>query len=125
MKLGLIQDYRGLHAKTRDDGLISNIPRVSLRKLPREGVSSESNRWIRNRHLRLDMRPRVRARGWASADRRDRECQRQRGRERADRAGPAPEGKWTATGVRGDPNHSITIGRGRIRPRRMSGCGWR
>jgi hypothetical protein len=55
VKLGLIlciikspglslQDYRGLHAKTRDDGLISSKPRVSLRKLPREGVSGESNR---------------------------------------------------------------------------------
>ena len=43
--LGLnLQDYRGLRAKTRDGGLISNKPRVSLRKLPREGVSGESNR---------------------------------------------------------------------------------
>jgi hypothetical protein len=55
MKLGLIlgifkslglnlQDYMGLCTKTRDGGLISNKPRVSLRKLPREGVSGESNR---------------------------------------------------------------------------------
>jgi hypothetical protein len=41
-----MQEYRGLHAKTRDGGLISNKPRVSLIKLPREGVSSEANRQI-------------------------------------------------------------------------------
>jgi hypothetical protein len=57
MKLGLLlwifkspglnlQDYRGLRAKTKDDGLISSKPRVSLRKLPSEGVSGESNRQI-------------------------------------------------------------------------------
>jgi hypothetical protein len=34
-----------------------------------------------------------------------------RGRECADRAGPALEGKQTATGVRGGPNRSIKIGR--------------
>jgi hypothetical protein len=39
-----LQEYRGLRTKTRDGGLISNKPRVSLIKLPREGVSSESNR---------------------------------------------------------------------------------
>jgi hypothetical protein len=39
-----MQDYRGLRTKTRDGGLFSNKPRVSLRKLPREGVSGESNR---------------------------------------------------------------------------------
>jgi hypothetical protein len=55
MKLGLIlsifkspgfnlQDYRGLHAKTRDNRLILNKPRVSLVKLPCEGVSGDSNR---------------------------------------------------------------------------------
>jgi hypothetical protein len=54
MKLGLIlgifespglnlQDYRGLRAKTRDGGFISNKPRVSYTKQPREGVSGESN----------------------------------------------------------------------------------
>jgi hypothetical protein len=32
--------------KTRDGGLISNKPRVSLTKQPREGVSGESNRQI-------------------------------------------------------------------------------
>jgi hypothetical protein len=91
MELGLIlgifespginlQDYGGLRAKTRDSGMISSKLRVSLRKLPHEGVSGESNRWIRNRRPRLDLRPRARARGRASADRRDRECQRQRGR---------------------------------------------
>jgi hypothetical protein len=36
--------YRGLRAKTRDDGLILNKPRVSLIKLSREGVSGDSNR---------------------------------------------------------------------------------
>jgi hypothetical protein len=41
-----LQDYRGLRVKTRDGGLISNKPRFSLRKLPREGVSGESNRQI-------------------------------------------------------------------------------
>jgi hypothetical protein len=64
-----------------------------------------------------------------------------RGGERTDRAGPTPEGKRTATGVRGGPSHSIKIGRregseagpkgfepfdqdqtGEIRPERMSGC---
>jgi hypothetical protein len=49
MKIGLIllifkspgfnlQGYRGLRAKTRDDGLILNKSRVSL--IPREGVSA-------------------------------------------------------------------------------------
>jgi hypothetical protein len=33
-----------------------------------------------------------------------------RGGDRTDRAGPAPEGKRTATGVRGGPNSSIKIG---------------
>jgi hypothetical protein len=72
------------------------------------------------------------------------------GREHADRAGPAAEGKRTTTGVRGGPSRSIKIGRGgvrggprgvrggpkgsepfdqdwtgRIRSGRMSGCGWR
>jgi hypothetical protein len=41
-----LQDYRGLHVKTKDGGLISSKPRVSLRKLPREGVSGECNRQI-------------------------------------------------------------------------------
>jgi hypothetical protein len=41
-----LQDYRGLRVKTRDGGFISNKPRVSLRKLPLEGVSGESNRQI-------------------------------------------------------------------------------
>jgi hypothetical protein len=41
-----MQDYRGLRAKTRDDGLIPNNPRVSLIKQPHEGVSGESNRQI-------------------------------------------------------------------------------
>jgi hypothetical protein len=55
MKLGLImrifkslgfnlQEYWGLRAKTRDIGLILNKPRVFLIKLPREGVSGDSNR---------------------------------------------------------------------------------
>jgi hypothetical protein len=35
-----------------------------------------------------------------------------RGGERTDRAGPAPEGKRTATGVRGGLSHSIKIGQG-------------
>ena len=57
MKIGLIlqlfkslgfnlQDYRGLRTKTKDDRLISNKPRVSLTKLPCEGVSGESNHQI-------------------------------------------------------------------------------
>jgi hypothetical protein len=45
--LGLnLQEYRGLREKTRDSGLILNKPRVSLIKLPREGVSGKSNRQI-------------------------------------------------------------------------------
>jgi hypothetical protein len=39
-----MQDYRGLHAKTRDEELIPNNSRVSLTKLPREGVSGLLNR---------------------------------------------------------------------------------
>jgi hypothetical protein len=39
-----MQEYRGLRVKTRDGRLISSKPRVSLIKLPCEGVSSESNR---------------------------------------------------------------------------------
>jgi uncharacterized C2H2 Zn-finger protein len=39
-----MQEYRGLRVKTRDGELILNKPRVSLIKLPREGVSGESNR---------------------------------------------------------------------------------
>jgi hypothetical protein len=35
-----------------------------------------------------------------------------RGGERTDRAGPVPEGKRMATGVRGGPSRSIKIGRG-------------
>jgi hypothetical protein len=38
-----------------------------------------------------------------------------RGGERADRAGPAPEEKRTAIGVRGGPSRSIKIGRGGVR----------
>jgi hypothetical protein len=38
-----------------------------------------------------------------------------RGGERADRAGLAPEGKQTATGVRGGPSRSIKIGREGVR----------
>jgi hypothetical protein len=34
---------RVMRAKTRDDGLILNKQRVSLIKLPREGVSGDSN----------------------------------------------------------------------------------
>jgi hypothetical protein len=67
-------------------------------------------------------------------------------REHIDRAGPAPGGKRTATGVRvvrsrsggerskgvrggfeGGPrglNRSIKIKWGKVRPGRMSGCGW-
>jgi hypothetical protein len=39
-----LQEYRGLRAKTRDGRLILNKPMVSLIKLPREGVSGDSNR---------------------------------------------------------------------------------
>jgi hypothetical protein len=39
-----MQDYRGLRAKTRDAGLIPHKPRVSLTKLPHEGVSGPLNR---------------------------------------------------------------------------------
>jgi hypothetical protein len=38
-----------------------------------------------------------------------------RGGECADRAGPAPEGKRTTTGVRGGPSRSIKIGQGGVR----------
>jgi hypothetical protein len=93
-----------------DGEFISNKPRVSLRKLLDEGVSGESNRRIRNRRPRLDLWPRARAGGRAltggTGSVSDREG------ERADRAGPAPEGKQTAAGVRGGPSRSIKIGRG-------------
>jgi hypothetical protein len=36
-----------------------------------------------------------------------------RGGERIDRAGPAPDGKRTAIGVRGGPSRSIKIRRGK------------
>jgi hypothetical protein len=123
--------------KTRDGGLISNKPRVSLRKLPREGISGESNRRIRNRQARLDLRPRAREGGRALTG--GTGSVSDRGGERADRAGLATEGKRTAAGVRGDASRSIKIGRGdprgsepfdpdrtgEIRPGRMSGCGRR
>jgi hypothetical protein len=81
-----------------DDGLISYKSRVSLRKLPREGVSGESNCRIRNRRPRLDMRPRARAGGRALTG--GTGSVSDKGGERTDRAGPAPEGKRTAAGVR-------------------------
>jgi hypothetical protein len=127
MELGLIlgifespglnlQDYRGLRAKTRDGGLISSKPRVSLRKLPCEGVSGESNCWIKNRRPRLDMRPRARGGGGGGrALTGGTGSVSDRGGECADRAGPAPEGKRTATRVRGGPSRSIKIGRGGVR----------
>jgi hypothetical protein len=40
-----LQDFRGLRAKTRDSELIPNKPRVSLTKLPREGVSGFLGHW--------------------------------------------------------------------------------
>jgi hypothetical protein len=83
-----LQDYRGLRAKTRDDGLILNKPRVSSIKLQCEGVSGDSNRYIRNRWPRLDLRPRARACGRASADKRARGVSDRGGR--TDRSGPAP-----------------------------------
>jgi hypothetical protein len=50
-----------------------------------------------------------------------------RGEERADRAGPAPEGKRTAAGVRRGPRGSESFDQDwtrEIRPGRMSGCEW-
>jgi hypothetical protein len=52
-------------------------------------VSGESNRQIENQRLRLDLRPRTRARGRASTDRRARGVS-DRGGGCTDRAGPAP-----------------------------------
>jgi hypothetical protein len=41
-----MQEYRGLHTKTRDDMFISNKLRVSYAKQPREGVSGSLNHQI-------------------------------------------------------------------------------
>jgi hypothetical protein len=41
-----LQEYRGLHAKQRDGGLIFGNPRVSLATLPREGVRGYTDRLI-------------------------------------------------------------------------------
>jgi hypothetical protein len=111
MKLGLIlwifkspgfnmQEYRGLRTKSRDGGLILNKPRVSLIKLPREGVPGDSNCYISNRWPRLDLRPRARAAGGrvltggpgSVSD---------RGGGRNDRAGPAPGDTGTDRRARG------------------------
>jgi hypothetical protein len=44
-----------LHAKTRDDRLIPNKPRVSYAKLQREGVSSTLDRAFPSGRPRLDL----------------------------------------------------------------------
>jgi hypothetical protein len=44
----------GMRAKTRDDGLFSGKPRVSLAKLPCEGVSGLPSRQIHDQRPRLD-----------------------------------------------------------------------
>jgi hypothetical protein len=138
MKLGLIlwifkstgfilQDYRGLRAKTRDDGLILNKPRVPLIKLPCEGVSGDSNCWIRNRRSRLDLWPRARVHERASADRRARGCQRTRGRAHWP-IGPSARGHghWQVReAVSHDLGRAIKIGRGRSDRGRVNSCGRR
>jgi hypothetical protein len=63
---------------------------------------------MRNRRSRLDLRPRARAHGRASTDKQARGVS-GRGGGRTNRAGPAPEGKQMATGVRGGPSRSIKI----------------
>jgi hypothetical protein len=73
-----MQDYRGLRVKTRDGGLTSNKPRGFLSKIAmRRGIGLPQPL---DQKPMAEIRSRGRARGRASADRRDRECQRQRGR---------------------------------------------
>jgi hypothetical protein len=90
MKIGLIlwlfkslgfnlQDFRGMHAKTRDDGLIPNKLRVSLTKLSGERVSDFLCHQIWDQRLRTD--PRASARTRARPD--------QRARAVSDRGGEA------------------------------------
>jgi hypothetical protein len=50
-----LQNFRGLRAKTRDDGLIPNKPRVSYAKLPCEGVLGTLDRTIPSGRPRLDL----------------------------------------------------------------------
>jgi hypothetical protein len=77
-----------MRTKTRDDRLIPTNPRVSLTKLPREGVRDPLNRYIKNQRPRLDLRARARA-GERGADKRASGVS-DRGEGRADRSDPAP-----------------------------------
>jgi hypothetical protein len=56
-----LQDYRGLHAKTRASGLISKKSGVSLKILSREGVSGALSHQISDRQSITD--PSASARG--------------------------------------------------------------
>ena len=49
-----LKEARGLRAKTQDDGLIIENPRVSYAKPPREGVSGNLDRTITSGRPRLD-----------------------------------------------------------------------
>jgi hypothetical protein len=49
-----LQDYRGLRAKTRDSGLFSNKPGVSLIILPREGVLGSLGHQISDQRPKTD-----------------------------------------------------------------------
>jgi hypothetical protein len=59
-----LQDYRGLRAKTRDDGLFSKKPRVSLAKRLCEGVSDLLSRQIHDQRPRLDPNASARGERW-------------------------------------------------------------
>jgi hypothetical protein len=50
-----MQEYRGLRAKTRDNGLILTKPRVSLANLPREGVQGCASHPISDQRPELDL----------------------------------------------------------------------
>jgi hypothetical protein len=68
-----LQEYRGMRAKLRDDGLVFGKPRVSLAKRSREGVSGLLSRQIHDQQLRLDLSASARGRAseaywWSRGD---------------------------------------------------------
>jgi hypothetical protein len=60
---------QGPECETKDGGLILAKPRVSLEKLPREGVRGCASRLISDQRSGLEQRARVRARGLRAPDR--------------------------------------------------------
>jgi hypothetical protein len=62
-------NYRGLHAKSRDGGLIFGKPRFALAKLPHEGVRGSIRRPITDRRPRSDLSASARVDDRPSTDR--------------------------------------------------------